>query len=141
MRGDSTPSRAPSANGGDRPHRALAYMPWYTGDFMTSTRGWPVTARGVYRELLDAQWDRGSLPADPPTLRQLIGATLSEWRAWSTYVEPKFPTCPDGLRRNARLDQHRQKALAKSILRQEMGARGGRVSAARRGTVTPIRTA
>jgi uncharacterized protein YdaU (DUF1376 family) len=114
-------------------------MPWYTGHFMTSTRGWSVTAKGVYRELLDAQWDRGVLPADPKELRGLIGATPAEWRAWASLVEAKFPLCPDGMRRNARCDRDRQNQLAKSAMRQEFGSRGGKASAERRASITRIR--
>src|SRR5215475_11830593 len=106
--------------------RPLAYMPWFTGDFMTATRGWSVTARGVYRELLDAQWDRGALPADPNELRRLIGATPTEWRAWSQHVEAKFPLGDDGQRRNARLEQHRQHALQVSEKRRSVGLLGVR---------------
>jgi len=111
-------------------------MPWYTGDFMTATRGWPVTAKGVYRELLDCQWDRGALPADPRELRQLIGATPSEWKWWEKLIELKFPAGADGQRRNARLEQHRQHALHVSQVRQEMGRRG---AAAKKGRADNVR--
>jgi uncharacterized protein YdaU (DUF1376 family) len=104
---------------------ALPYLPWFCGDFMTATRGWSVTARGVYRELLDAQWDAGGLTADPKALRDLIRATPGEWRAAWSLVEPKFPVGPDGLRRNPRLEVHRQKALQISAIRAEVGRRGG----------------
>jgi uncharacterized protein YdaU (DUF1376 family) len=85
----------------------LAMMPWFPGDFMKSTRGWSVTAKGVYRELLDAQWDMGGLPADPDELRGLIGATESEWSIGWNRCELKFPQGADGLRRNLRLEVHR----------------------------------
>lgn len=136
MRGDSASTSDSDANGA---RKALHYLPWYTGDFMSATRGWSVTARGVYRELLDAQWDRGALPADGAELKRLIGATTAEWRCWATYVENKFPVCADGLRRNARLEQHRQKSIGISQIRAAIGRQGGAASAARRrGVVTPI---
>src|ERR1019366_631615 len=94
-----------ATDGQDGPHR-LPYLPWYCGDFMSSTRGWSVTARGVYRELLDSSWDVGGLPADPKTLRALIRATPAEWEKSWPLVEPKFPIGTDGLRRNARLEKH-----------------------------------
>lgn len=120
MRRDSASTPAPGATDGAR----LVYLPWFTRDFMSATRGWSVTARGVYRELLDASWDMGGLPADPAQLRQLIGATPTEWRAWKQ-VEAKFPIGDDGLRRNPRLEQHREKALNISAIRAEIGRRGG----------------
>lgn len=88
----------------------MARMPWYPRDFASSTREWSVTARGVYRELLDAQWDGGDLPAEEHELRMMIRATQAEWRKAWPVVERKFPVV-NGRRRNARLDEHRGKAL------------------------------
>src|SRR5487761_2040266 len=106
--------------------KATAFIAWFPGDFLSSTRGWPVTARGVYRELIDSQWDLGALPDDPAALRRLIGATPKEWQWWSTHVEPKFPIGPDGMRRNLRLEQHRERALRISKVRAEAGREGGK---------------
>jgi uncharacterized protein YdaU (DUF1376 family) len=92
---------------------SFALMPWYPANFMSSTRGWPVTARGIYRELLDAQWEVGGLPVNALELKRLIGATNAEWKHWPT-VEPKFPECRDGLRRNPRLEQHREHSIERS---------------------------
>ena len=92
--------------------RTLPFMPWYPGRFLSSTRGWPLTARAIYRELLDAQWEIGGLPADPGELRQMIGATPTEWKCWRQYAERKFPVGEDGRRRNLTLEEHRAKSLA-----------------------------
>lgn len=86
-------------------------MPWIPRDFASSTRTWPLVARAVYRELLDAQWDIGgmsigTLPDDADELRLLARATPTEWRIAWKYVEPKFPLVESG-RRNARLEEHR----------------------------------
>lgn len=59
---------------------AFARMPWFPRDFASSTRGWPLVARAIYRELLDAQWDAGgssvgTLPADEQLLRAIAGAS------------------------------------------------------------------
>jgi len=132
MRGNSAPDPVPGANGAERPLRPLSYLPFFCGDWLSSTRGWPVTARGIYFELLITAWDQGSLPADPKALRVLIGATPSEWRFWSSHVEAKFPIGADGRRRNRRLEQHRVKSLHISELRREIGRRGGAASAGRR---------
>lgn len=91
--------------------KSLPMLPWYPGAFMSSTRGWSVTARGIYRELLDTQWEMGSVPADAAVLQRLIGATTIEWKNWPI-VEPKFPIGPDGVRRNPTLERHRIKAIA-----------------------------
>jgi uncharacterized protein YdaU (DUF1376 family) len=89
----------------------MALMPWYPRDFASATRGWPLGARGAYRELLDAQWDLGSLPADAQRLRSMAGATPAEWKVAWPLVKLKFPEGPDGLRRNQRLEHHRRKAV------------------------------
>ena len=90
----------------------FARMPWYPRDFASSTRGWPLVARAVYRELLDAQWDMSILPAEEEHLRELAGAKSAEWRVAWRYLEAKFPLSGGG-RRNARLEAHRQAAIRK----------------------------
>jgi uncharacterized protein YdaU (DUF1376 family) len=82
-----------------------------------------VTAKGVYRELLDAQWELGGLPADPAELQRLIGATHAEWKNWNRLIERKFPIAADGVRRNPRLEEHRSKAAAKRKANQEGAAK------------------
>lgn len=95
----------------------FARMPWYPRDFASSTRGWPLAARGVYRELLDAQWDMGgsggpgTLPADEEALRMIAGASTSDWKVAWRFVESKFPHVNGG-RRNERLEAHREAAIA-----------------------------
>ena len=98
-------------------------MPWYPRDFACATRGWPLVARGVYRELLDAQWDaggisQGTLPADEKTLREIAHATPAQWRIAWPFVAPKFPLGGGG-RRNERLEQHRAVAVRQFLGRQE----------------------
>lgn len=106
---------------------SLAMMPWFPGDFMRSTRGWSVTAKGVYRELLDAQWDMGDLPLDPEDLRQTIGATSEEWDIGWKKCESKFPV-RRASRRNWRLEAHRLKSEQIANMRSEVGRKGGQAS-------------
>lgn len=103
-------------------------MPWFPGDFMRSTRGWSCTVKGVYRELLDAQWDMGILPIAIPELQQTAGATNAEWAAAWPKIETKFPVI-NGCRQNDRLEEHRRKALELSITRSEVGKKGGKARA------------
>lgn len=97
-------------------------MPWYPRDFASSTRGWPLVARGVYRELLDAQWDMGHLPTDQKELRAIARATSREWRKAWPFIEQKFVLYADGFLRNLRLEKHRKEALSK-YEKQSRGAR------------------
>jgi len=108
----------------------LFMMPWFPRDFLAATRGWRLIPRAIYRELLDAQWEQGGLPTDPGALRSLIGATPAEWRSGWAQVEPKFPIGADGLRRNRRLEQHREKAMQIAQRRAESGRLGGKAKAA-----------
>ena len=103
----------------------FARMPWYPRDFASSTQFWPLSARAIYRELLDAQWNAGSLepgilPDDEDQLRQCARATPAEWKAGWPHVEPKFPKVQGG-RQNPRLEQHRQDAV-KEYLSRRRGA-------------------
>jgi hypothetical protein len=110
----------------------LFMMPWFPRDFLASTRGWPLISRAIYRELLDTQWEQGGLPADMAALRDLVGATIAQWRVGWVRVEPKFPIGGDGLRRNWRLEQHRQKAIGIALKRAQVGKTGGKASASKR---------
>lgn len=89
----------------------LAFLPWYPRDFRSTTLTWPLAARAIYRELLDAQWDSGGLPASEKELASIVRAEAKDWRAAWPLVGEKFPIGADGLRRNARLEQHRKKSL------------------------------
>ncbi len=89
----------------------LPMLPWFPADFMAATRGWSVTTRGVYRELLDAQWSMGRLPRDPDMLKRLIGARDDEWQEAWPYVETKFPVTQGRCRANVRLEYHRSRTI------------------------------
>jgi uncharacterized protein YdaU (DUF1376 family) len=101
----------------------FARMPFYPRDFRSSTLGWPLVARGIYLELLFAQWDNGgtnvgTLPEDEEALRMIAGATPTEWKAAWRFAEPKFPKVPGG-RRNARLEAHRKSAVEEFTKRRK----------------------
>ena len=110
-------------------------MPWYPSAFYATTRTWPFIARAVYRELLDIQWDAGGLPDDQEALRSMTGVTPKDWRTVWPFVGPKFKTGDDGLLRNARLEQHRERAIEL----QEHRRRGAQTTNRKRwGTVVPL---
>ena len=111
-------------------------MPWYPRDFSSSTRDWPLLARAIYRELLDASWDIGGLPAEPEVLCRMVGATPSEWSGTWPLVATKFETGSDGKLRNLRLEEHRDKAF-KLWQRRSVGAQ--KTNARRWPKVIPLR--
>jgi hypothetical protein len=102
----------------------LPMMPWFPRDFLAATRGWPLIARAVYRELLDAQWDMGTLAIATPLLQQMSGATVAEFEIAWAFVEAKFPVVEGG-RQNPTLELHRQKALQLKEKRAKSGQKGG----------------
>src|SRR5438132_12861042 len=97
-RAHSTPAGAARRDG------VLAWYRCYPGDHLRQTRGWSLVARAIYRELLDAQWDTGSLPADPEQLRAMVRATEEEWRTGWPSVQALFPV-RRGRRQNRELER------------------------------------
>ena len=83
------------------------YMPLYVRDFLTSTIGWTAEERGHYLTLLMIQWDRGALPGDADDLERFSPGVAQCW----TVLDSKFPVCEDGARRNARLEEHRDRCI------------------------------
>jgi uncharacterized protein YdaU (DUF1376 family) len=84
--------------------------------------GWTAEERGHYIVLLITQWEQGGIPANADRV-ELISAGVSS--CWAT-LEPKFPLCDDGLRRNARLEEHRRKATELQQKRHEKAALAAR---------------
>src|SRR5438128_6020042 len=119
LRHRGRPGRDSPPNGPDGADRTAAstarerlpWFKWFPGDWLAETQGWPLLARGVYRELLDAQWNMGVLPAEPSRLRKLVGATPREWRVAWPFVSSKFPTVPGG-RLHPGLEDRRRQAYA-----------------------------
>ena len=97
------------------------FLPLYVRDFLTSTFGWTAEERGHYMVLLMLSWDRGGLPEDLASLERLSPGVTSCW----ALLEPKFPVGDDGVRRNQRLEEHREKALKARLKRAEAGRKGG----------------
>ena len=87
--------------------RVDVYLPLYVRDFLTSTIGWTAEERGHYLTLLMIQWDRGSLPADEADLERLSPGV---GRCWPM-LAGKFPCGDDGLLRNAKLEEHRDRCI------------------------------
>lgn len=108
--------------------KSLAMMPWFPRDFIASTLGWRLLDRALYRCLLDAQWELGSLPDDHEELTLIAGATPSEFAAAWPRVSSKFEAIASGRLVNIRLEEHRTKALKIKDERAEAGKRGGQAS-------------
>ena len=80
----------------------LPYFPFYGGDFLLKTGHLTKPEIGVYLILLIHQWSKGYLNSDP---NRLPIECVDEW----AMIEPFFPLCDDGNRRNPRLELERSK--------------------------------
>ncbi len=77
---------------------------------------------GKYLRYLIHQWEKGSIPSDPVMI-QTIRFNQDLW----TTLEPKFPLCNDGRRRNPRLEIIRANLEAYTKKRSEAGKIGAGV--------------
>jgi len=97
------------------------YIPLFGRDFYASTATWTAEEVGHYIRLLIIQWEQGGLPADAKRL-ELVSPGLG--RVWEL-LETKFPVWADGLRRNHRLEEHRERAAELKEARADAGRAGG----------------
>lgn len=101
-----------------------SFIPLFGRDFLASTMGWTATERGHYITLLITQWEQGGIP-EPLDRIGLISHGVDD--CWAT-LEPKFPVWDDGVRRNHRMEEHRQKAQS---LAESRSAKARRAASAR----------
>ena len=97
----------------------LGYYKWYPRDFLASStvRRMSFTAQGVYRALLDLQWEDGFLHSYDDA-SAILRLTPEEKSAFAPFYELCFP---DGI--NEKLDEQRQASLT-YIERQRQVATG-----------------
>jgi uncharacterized protein YdaU (DUF1376 family) len=107
------------------PSDKLPMLPWFPRDFMSSTRGWKLAERGLYRELLDAQWELGALPANLNDLADITGARRREFASAWVRVKAKFVSNGNGGLINLKLEEHRQDALRRIRDFSNAGRLGG----------------
>jgi hypothetical protein len=74
------------------------------------------------------QWDRDGLPSDLEALDRLSPGVGDVW----AMLQDKFPVDPKGQRRNARLEEHRERAVE---LRRKRSEAGKAAAAARAGSI------
>lgn len=100
------------------------FMPLFFGDFLASTPTWDGEERALYLLLLAYQWSAGPLPDDTRRLARMAGYDHDKFEClWLNVVRSKFVVTDEGLV-NPRLEDHRQKALAISKKRAELGKAG-----------------
>lgn len=102
----------------------LAFMKFYGSDFLNATASWTMEERGIYLTLLWYSWVNGGLPGDIERIDRMAPGARAAW----SVLEAKFPTSPDGMRRNPR--QERDRAIMRE--RSDSAAERGRKGAAQR---------
>ena len=110
------------------PMKAPAFQ-FYADDFLAGTLDLSQADVGAYVRLLCHQWNRGSIPAETEKQQRLAGGPVS------ADVLAKFPAGADGLLRNLRMEQEREKQAAF----REMQRKKGLLSAAARTAAQPSR--
>ena len=88
----------------------LHFFAFYPDNFVGGTMFLSDEALGCYMRLLVAQWYRGSLPND---VEALVPIAMTIRQHWAVLAD-KFPVCEDGLRRNQRLEEEREKAAGRT---------------------------
>lgn len=78
---------------------------FYAADFLVGTMGMSDEDVGVYIKMLAFQWDRGGLTNCPKSIKSMINSK----RIPSEIVLKKFQLGTDGLLKNERLEQEREK--------------------------------
>lgn len=100
------------------------FMKWWPAKFRASTLHMTLLERGIYRELLDVQFESdGFLDATPDRLRRMVRATEEQWEeAWPT-VREKFHEDEDGRLYHPRVLACFREAKARSIRGKELAQR------------------
>ncbi len=108
------------------PEPDMHSYPWYPRDWRESETVMRMTAeqRGIYRELLDETWLRGSLPTEEHLLVRMAQCTADEWARSRDVVLACFEL-RDGRLWNPKVDEKRPQVLQSKDDRKK----GGKVRA------------
>ena len=100
----------------------LGYYKWFPRDFYSSVRvrGMSFTARAIYRELLDIQWESERLP-NAKQLLSILQITLEQWNEFAEHLDVLFPNG-----QNERLKSLRDEAVERSAKAAKSGSKGGK---------------
>ena len=101
-------------------HTPLGWYKWYPRDFMASSkvRRMSITAQGVYRALLDLQWEDGNVPETYVEAKLILGLTEVEAMSFEVFYDLCFPGG-----KNPKLHSQRSQQLAFIEAQKEKGGR------------------
>jgi uncharacterized protein YdaU (DUF1376 family) len=105
-------------------------FPIHVGDWIGSALDQTLSPAGehAYLRLCLNQWknEADGLPEDPKKLRMFTKLTPREWKPVWEALEPYFPVCPDGKRRNPRTEKEYRFCLDRRESMRERGVSGAK---------------
>lgn len=107
---------------------------WFWVDRWTGSSAFllPISARGLYREMLSQAWRRGGyLPRKPAEIRRAVGVSAEEWRKNWPKVKPFWKENGQRIYNETQLEILK-KARDLSEKRRRAGSKGGRKAQAKR---------
>ena len=110
--------------------KADVWFPLVVGDYLKATSRLTTEQHGAYLLLLMEYWVEGPPPNDDEALAQITRMDLRRWRQNRPKLERYF-TVVDGLWRNKRSDEERERWAEKKRLYVERASSGGRAKAAK----------
>ena len=106
-------------------HDALAWFPFYIGDYLRETHGLTHAEKGVIVDLYCVYFNHQKpLPDDDRQLARLTGMSPKKWKKMRETISPIF-LITDGLWRLPRLDEQIARSLEIRQKRREAGRAGG----------------
>src|SRR5689334_14273251 len=103
------------------------FAEWFWVDRWTGSSAFllPISAKGLYREMLSQAWLRGGkLPNDPASIQRAVGCTPEEWAANWPLIARYFRAKNGQLFNQTQAKIYRQ-AVRLSSTRSDAGRRGG----------------
>jgi uncharacterized protein YdaU (DUF1376 family) len=105
-------------------------LPMNVGDWIGSELVQTLSPSGehAYLRLCLNQWknEADGLPEDPKKLRMFTKLSPREWKPVWEALEPYFPICPDGKRRNPRTEKEYRFCLDRRESMRERGVSGAK---------------
>lgn len=104
------------------------FMPLWVGDFLSKTSDLDARETGAYLLILMAMWTRGGRLPDDQKKLQRVARVGRDWpQVWGAICH--YFTTENGFIHNSRVTEELAKVRAKSEVRSNAGARGGRAKA------------
>lgn len=111
--------------------KPLPYYRWYVRDHRAHRIGRTLSCfeEGMLRRLLDEQWEKGAIPADPVKLAEIVGESVGvvaqAWEKLQKFFDD-MPGMEGVFVQNERLEMERTEADSLRAKRSAAGQKGGR---------------